>query len=71
MTKQPISSQKLHSFDDETAYFIGGKGNVLPIPLQELANNDGLSLSDWRGWFNGTDHLPLAIIHFTPFRYEL
>ena len=65
-----VGIQKLHSFDDETAYFIGGKGNVLPIPLQELANNDGLSVKDWRGWFKDNAHLPLAIIHFTGFRYE-
>ena len=65
-----VGIQKLHSFDENYGYFIGRKGNVLPVSLQELANNDGLSLSDWRGWFNGTDHLPLAIIHFTPFRYE-
>lgn len=65
-----IGIQKLHSFDDEYGYFIGGKGNVLPIPLQELANNDGLSVKDWRGWFKDNAHLPLAIIHFTGFRYE-
>lgn len=35
-----------------------------------LANNDGLSLDDWQAWFAGYDHSkPLAIIHFTNFRY--
>lgn len=35
-----------------------------------VANNDGLSLDDWREWFKKYDHTkPLAIIHFTPFRY--
>lgn len=34
------------------------------------AANDGLSLSDWREWFKGYDLTkPMAIIHFTPFRY--
>lgn len=35
-----------------------------------VANNDGLSLDDWREWFKKYDHTkPLAIIHFTSFRY--
>lgn len=35
-----------------------------------LANNDGLSIDDWQAWFAGYDHSkPLAIIHFTNFRY--
>lgn len=36
----------------------------------ELATNDGLSLEDWKKWFKNYDlSKPLAIIHFTPFRY--
>lgn len=40
----------------------------------ELAMHDGLSLEDWQEWFKGhekdTVHdNPLAIIHFTHFRY--
>ena len=35
-----------------------------------VATNDGLSLDDWRQWFKNYDHSkPLAIIHFTKFRY--
>lgn len=35
-----------------------------------VAKNDGLSLDDWREWFKKYDHTkPLAIIHFTSFRY--
>ena len=35
-----------------------------------VANNDGLSLDDWREWFKKYDYTkPLAIIHFTSFRY--
>lgn len=51
---------------------------VLGFPLVEgkslkadiIANNDGLSSQDWRVWFKDCDITkPLAIIHFTPFRY--
>ncbi|MBO4551482.1 MAG: hypothetical protein J5733_12190 [Bacteroidaceae bacterium] len=38
---------------------------------QLLANNDGLSVEDWREWFRGYDlSKPMAIIHFTNFRYK-
>lgn len=41
-----------------------------PIGIGNLANNDGLSLEDWREWFKDYDlSKPLAIIHFTKFRY--
>ena len=36
----------------------------------ELAHNDGLSFEDWVDWFGGYDlSEPMAIIHFTKFRY--
>ena len=35
-----------------------------------VANNDGLTFSDWKKWFRNYDlSKPLAIIHFTNFRY--
>lgn len=35
-----------------------------------VATNDGLSLDDWREWFKKYDLTkPLAVIHFTKFRY--
>lgn len=35
-----------------------------------IAKNDGLSNDDFESWFSKTDtRLPLAIIHFTSFRY--
>ena len=38
--------------------------------MVSIAKNDGLSLNDWVEWFYGYDHSrPLAIIHFTKFRY--
>ena len=40
------------------------------IELETLANNDGLSLKDLKEWFSGEDlNNPMAIIHFTKFRY--
>jgi len=39
----------------------------------QLAKNDGLSFADWKEWFFGSQNYdfrkPLAIIHFTNFRY--
>ncbi len=45
--------------------------NGINTPLtEELANNDGLSFKNWIEWFNGYDlNQPMAIIHFTKFRY--
>lgn len=35
-----------------------------------IARNDGLSLGDWISWFRNYDlSKPMAIIHFTKFRY--
>lgn len=40
------------------------------VDLTDLANNDGLSFSDWYHWFRLADVTkPMAIIHFTNFRY--
>ena len=58
-------------------------GNDIILPLVEyggnkfrsmdryrLASNDGLSFKNWVDWFRGYDlSKPLAIIHFTKFRY--
>ena len=44
--------------------------NYKPVGIGNLANNDGLSLDDWKEWFKLYDlKKPLAIIHFTKFRY--
>lgn len=41
-----------------------------PWPREIIALNDGLSLQDWREWFKGYDQgKPMAIIHFTNYRY--
>lgn len=41
--------------------------------VHKIAENDGLSFADWKEWFFGNKKYnmnePLAIIHFTKFRY--
>ncbi len=38
--------------------------------IEELAFNDGLNLDDWKAWFQDYDFTkPMAVIHFTKFRY--
>ena len=45
--------------------------NYKPVGIGNLANNDGLSLDDWKEWFKHYDLTePLAVIHFTNFRYK-
>ncbi len=40
------------------------------LSLSTVAKNDGLSLEDFKEWFKGYDlSEPMAIIHFTKFRY--
>lgn len=40
------------------------------VTCKTLANNDGLDEADWCNWFEGYDLTePLAVIHFTKFRY--
>ncbi len=46
------------------------KNTYMPI-MDELAKNDGLSLGDFVEWFKDYDLTkPMAIIHFTYFRYS-
>lgn len=38
--------------------------------IEDVTKNDGLSFNEWREWFKDYDlSQPMAIIHFTPFRY--
>jgi len=40
------------------------------VDSKTLANNDGLDVKDWHNWFSSYDlREPLAVIHFTKFRY--
>ncbi|MDR1022889.1 MAG: hypothetical protein LBL94_06435 [Prevotellaceae bacterium] len=60
-----VSVQKL-TFDKYDGVRIDGKH----VELETLANNDGLSAEDFKSWFKGYGlSEPLAIIHFTKFRY--
>jgi hypothetical protein len=41
-----------------------------PLNMAFLAKNDGLTYEDFKAWFKRYDlSKPMAIIHFTPFRY--
>lgn len=40
------------------------------ITTAQLAKNDGLSLHDFYSWFKKFPSEPMAIIHFTDFRYQ-
>lgn len=61
-----VGIQELRLTDLTRPTTINGTRVELPV----LAQNDGLSFDDWFFWFNGYDlSKPLAIIHFTKFRY--
>ena len=62
-----IGLQKLQYFRGSLFYpSVEGTPNECNI----IAANDGLSLDDWKDWFKSYDlSKPLAIIHFTSFRY--
>ena len=50
--------------------FIFGKGYASRNHLSEIAKNDCLSLENFKEWFKNYDlSKPMAIIHFTNFRY--
>ena len=61
-----VGIQKLEIFDLMRPAKVDGR----LVDLTDLAHNDGLSFSDWYDWFSGYDvKKPMAIIHFTNFRY--
>lgn len=63
-----IGLQKLE-FDGPQGFRLPFVGNYFP-QYPELAQNDGLSYEDWKDWFKNYDtSKPMAIIHFTGFRY--
>jgi hypothetical protein len=44
--------------------------NGSSVDVDDLAKNDGLSYADFEHWFKGYDFSkPMAVIHFTDFRY--
>lgn len=61
--------QKIDSFMWQFAY-IKSNDKIELIEIETLSKNDGLSLEDFKAWFKGYDlSKPMAIIHFTKFRY--
>lgn len=63
-----IVKEKLNSRPIWLGYVDGEQGDYKFFT--NLSGNDGLSFDDWLEWFKGYDlSKPLAIIHFTKFRY--
>lgn len=49
---------------------VSNDGITTVVNEETLAQNDGLSIEDFKAWFKGYDMSePMAIIHFTKFRY--
>lgn len=64
-----VGIQKL-CFPNRLTAWIDYPEKRLSVGFKYLAKNDGLSLADWCDWFRHYDlSKPLAIIHFTKFRY--
>lgn len=62
-----VGVQRLDTFDFMRPAKVDGSPLV---DLTDLANNDGLSFSNWYHWFRSADvKKPMVIIHFTKFRY--
>jgi hypothetical protein len=49
---------------------LGFEVDGIPVSILDLCRNDGLSLDDFNNWFKEFPKEPMAIIHFTHFRYE-
>ncbi len=56
--------------DDNNEVFLNFQVGNRMVSADLLAKNDGLSYEDFENWFKGYDFSkPMAIIHFTNFRY--
>ena len=67
-----ICIQRLNFEPDKDGQFVWWNFNIDGkfLNVDELAMNDGLTLYCWQKWFEDYDFSkPLAIIHFTKFRY--
>ena len=62
--KEDVGIQMLEFIDGK--FIIDGKTEV---EIESLAKNDFLSLEDFNEWFKVFPTEPMAIIHFTKFRY--
>ena len=62
-------------FQPRTAYEYFARVDGEPYDVEFIAKNDGLSLEDFKAWFNPVfdeekeDRLTFAVIHFSTFRY--
>lgn len=67
LTKEDgVGIQKVEITNDLTECIIGGQH----YNYYDVAQNDGLHPADWLDWFKGYELAkPMAIIHFTKFRY--
>jgi hypothetical protein len=65
-TQTKLTIQKAELIDNNTMR-IDGKHYDLSDGY--IANNDGLSLNDFREWFKKYPKKPLALIHFTNLKY--
>lgn len=64
-----VGIQKL-CFPNRLTALVDYPERKLSVDFKLLAKNDGLSLADWCDWFRHYDlSKPMAIIHFTNFRY--
>lgn len=63
----------LHNADGaDFESFVFTPRNTLPLDLDELSSNDGLTREDWEEWYkHGLTGQRYALIHFTSFRYWL
>lgn len=65
-----IGIQKMLINESVSYPLISPRMSSTPVSWIKLAFYDGLSLEDWKDWFrNYKLSKPLAIIHFTNFRY--
>ena len=67
LTKEDgVGIQKVELTNDLAECITGGRH----YSYVDIARNDGLHPADWLDWFKGYDLAqPMAIIHFTKFRY--
>ena len=70
------SSYKEHrhyiGFELNAEYYEKAMKRIKSVTIYDLAANDGLSTNDWLDWFKNYDLTkPMAIIHFTKFRYHI
>ena len=63
-----IGLEKLHDPDNFLFASVGSEEKA--IDWSEIAKNDGLTFENFCDWFKVRQNEPMAIIHFTKFRYN-